>query len=141
MKQIPKTQNALVLRSDFSNQAAWTEICRIIREPVGDLQFLAYVDFLDDIEYADISKDHLMKLIPNDYNHTFIVVADRTAMVLSDFPLLIIDLYEGSGRDFRAIPSEIQGIENNLSIANMDFEEFADWVDEDGIFRGFPRNG
>jgi hypothetical protein len=30
------------------------------------------------------------------------------------------------------------GIENNLSIANMDFEEFAENVDDDGIFRGFP---
>jgi len=28
---------------------------------------------------------------------------------------------------------------NNLSIANRDFEEFANSVDEDGVFRGFPR--
>jgi hypothetical protein len=44
-----------------------------------------------------------------------------------------------SGREFRTIPSKIQGIENNLSIANMDFEEFANTVDERGVFRGFPR--
>jgi hypothetical protein len=29
------------------------------------------------------------------------------------------------------------GIENNLSIANMDFEEFGNAVGKDGIFRGF----
>jgi hypothetical protein len=29
------------------------------------------------------------------------------------------------------------GIENNLSTANMDFAEFADEVDDDGVFRGF----
>jgi uncharacterized protein DUF6924 len=29
------------------------------------------------------------------------------------------------------------GVENNLSLANMDFEEFADSVDADGVFRGF----
>jgi len=28
-------------------------------------------------------------------------------------------------------------VENNLSLANMDFEEFADSVDADGVFRGF----
>ena len=28
-------------------------------------------------------------------------------------------------------------VENNLSIANMDWEEFADAVDDAGIFRGF----
>ena len=29
------------------------------------------------------------------------------------------------------------GVENNLSISNMDFYEFADNADADGIFRGF----
>jgi hypothetical protein len=31
------------------------------------------------------------------------------------------------------------GVENNLSIANMDYSEFADEVDPDGVFRGFPK--
>jgi hypothetical protein len=26
-----------------------------------------------------------------------------------------------------------------LSIANLDFDDFADAVDQDGVFRGFPR--
>jgi hypothetical protein len=30
MKQIPKTKDALVLRADFSDQAAWEAICTII---------------------------------------------------------------------------------------------------------------
>jgi hypothetical protein len=30
------------------------------------------------------------------------------------------------------------GVENNLSLANMDFAEFADATDPDGIFCGFP---
>jgi hypothetical protein len=50
-----------------------------------------------------------------------------------------VDLYTEPECEFRAIPSQIQGIENNLSIANMDFAEFTDSVDEDGVFRGFPR--
>ena len=29
-------------------------------------------------------------------------------------------------------------MENNLSLFNMDFFEFADAVDDDGVFRGFP---
>jgi hypothetical protein len=37
----------------------------------------------------------------------------------------------------RTIPSEMWGIENNLSISNMDFEDFSNVVDEDGVFRGF----
>lgn len=36
---------------------------------------------------------------------------------------------QGSGRAFRAVPSQIQPIQNNLSIANMDFD-----------FRGIPES-
>jgi hypothetical protein len=32
------------------------------------------------------------------------------------------------------------GVENNLSIANMVFAEFAGAVDEDGVFRGFSES-
>jgi len=39
----------------------------------------------------------------------------------------------------KQLPAQIMGIENNLLLANMDFVEFADHVDKDGIFRGFPR--
>jgi len=138
MRPIPKTVNALVLRTDFSDQSAWTAICKIIQRPVGIFRFRANVEFLDDAAYADISKDQLLELIPHDYNHSFIILVDQTASLQPDYPLLIVDLYERSGNEFRAVPSQIQAIENNLSIANMDFEEFADSVDKAGVFRGFP---
>jgi hypothetical protein len=139
MKSIPKTENPLVLRTDFSDQAAWDRICKMIRKPVGIFRFRANVEFLDDKEYIDLTKDELLGLIPKNYNHNFMVIVDRTAVSLPDHPLLIVDLYESSGKEFRAIPSRVQSIENNLSIANMDFEEFAEAVDRDGVFRGFPK--
>ena len=49
----------------------------------------------------------------------------------------MVDLWEQPGRTFRVIPTEAWGVQNNLPIANMDFSEFADRVDPDGIFRGF----
>jgi len=63
---------------------------------------------------------------------------DHIALSQPDYPILVVDLYTELGRTFRVIPAEMWGIENNLSIANMDFEEFADAVDSDGVFRGFP---
>ncbi|MFK4804121.1 DUF6924 domain-containing protein [Streptomyces sp. MPA0124] len=41
------------------------------------------------------------------------------------------------GRCVRVVAAELWSIENNLSEANMDFEEFAGAVDDDGVFRGF----
>lgn len=138
MKHLSETENPLVLRIDFSSQAAWEAICAEIQKPVGIFRFRANVEFLDNTEYKDITKEQLLGLVPQDYNHSFLVVVDQPAISHPDHPLLIVDLYRGFGNEFRAIPSQIQAIENNLSIANMDFEEFAEAVDEDGIFRGFP---
>jgi hypothetical protein len=47
-----------------------------------------------------------------------------------------VDLFDEPGRTFRVIPSEMWGIENNLSTSNMGFDEFAVLADKDGIFRG-----
>ncbi len=140
MKPIPNTEKALVLRTDFSNQAAWAAIRKGIQKPVGLFRFRANVDFLDNPEYEGVDKDQLLRLIPANYDHSFIMIVDQTAVSLPDHPILIVDLFGEPGREFRAVPSEIQGIENNLSIANMDFEEFAGSVAPDGIFRGFPRH-
>lgn len=138
MKTIPDTENTLIIRTDFSDQAAWEQLCAEIRKPVSIFQFVAYVNYLDDPEFADLPKEELLKRLPSRHNHGFLIVADRMTMVHAEHPLLIIDLFDDTKRDFRVIPRQIQAIENNLSIANMDFEDFADSVDQDGIFRGFP---
>ena len=138
MKPITKTEVPIVLRTDFSDQSGWEKICAEIRKPVGIFRFRANVEFLDQAEYAGITKDNLLALLSPHYNHSFIIVADQTAMSRAEHPLLVIDLFNQRGREFRAVPSQVQGIENNLSIANMDFAEFAESVDEDGVFRGFP---
>ncbi len=138
MKQIPEPENAPVLRTDFSDQIAWEKIRAEILQPVGIFRFRANVEFIDDIDFADIRKDQLLEILPTDYNHSFIIVVDQIAISDPEHPLLLIDLFDRSVHEFRALPAQIQGIENNLSIANMDFEEFAEAVDEDGVFRGFP---
>jgi uncharacterized protein DUF6924 len=135
MKKCPDTQNAPVLRTDFSDQAAWDAIREEILKPVDG--FYANVDFIDDPDFAGVSNEALMDLIPGTMRHSFIVVADTEAMK-GEHLVLVVDLLRQQGREFRAEPSQIQGIENNLSIANMDFAEFAENCDPEGVFRGFP---
>jgi hypothetical protein len=142
LKQIPKTSDPLVIRTDFENQQAWKTICKLIREPVqvpGDT-FYAHVEFLEDAGFRGLGEKDLLSRVPSDYNHSFLFVVDRTTISHPDLTILVIDLYEDRGRTFRAIPTAVQNIENNLSIANMDFFEFAEEVDKDGIFRGFPKH-
>ena len=77
--------------------------------------------------------------VPKDYVHSVLFVGDTVAARSPEFPILVLDLRRQRGRTFRAIPSQIQAIENNLSISNMDFAEFADNAGADGVFRGFRR--
>jgi hypothetical protein len=139
-KQLPKTNNPLVVRTDFEQHQAWETICKLIRAPVyapGDA-FYAFVEFLEDVTFRGLDTKELLTRVPSDYNHSFLFVVDNTATTHPEFPILTIDLREDSGRSFRAIPSAIQAIENNLSLSNMDFFEFERAAHEDGIFRGFP---
>lgn len=139
MKELPQTEHALVVRTDFSDAAAWASLCEEIQEPVGEYQFRAYVDFLSDPEYQGLAAEELRSVLPRRYNHSFIFLVDRLTLTHSEHPILVVDLQEEEPESpFRVIPSEMWGIENNLSIANMGFEDFAHAVDEDGVFRGFP---
>ncbi len=136
MKQLPKTKDAPVLRTDFSDQDAWDAIRQEIQQPADG--FYANVEFIDDAGYSGAGKQELLELLPGGMGHSFIVVADSEAMTNAEHPLLVVDLLAQPGRQFRAEPSQIQSIENNLSIANMDFAEFAENCDPEGVFRGFP---
>jgi hypothetical protein len=137
--QIPTTANPLVIRTDFESPQVWKSICKGIRAPVpgpGDT-FYAYVEFLDDAGFRGLTSDALLARVPGGYKHPFLCVVDSETIAHPEFPILVIDLIADRGRSFRAIPCTIQSIENNLSIGNMRFFEFAGAVDQDGIFRGF----
>jgi hypothetical protein len=95
---------------------------------------LADVTLIDDPSLAGHSADSLTERVNG--HHAIFFVADTTTMVHRDHPILCIDL-RASRQPFRVIPGELWAVENNLSLANMDYEEFAEAVDAEGIFRGF----
>lgn len=135
MKAIPNTEQSPVLRTDFADEAAWESLRIAIDTPVGE--FRPYVEYISDPAYDGLSTGQVLELIPQSFKHTFLFVVDRTALTHPDRPILVIDLYAERGRTFRVVPTSMWSVENNLSIANMDFEEFAEEVDDAGIFRGF----
>ena len=139
MQQLPETENALVLRTDFTDDTAWRQICASILEPFGEFEFQANVDFLDNPEYEDTTAEQVSALIPPESNHTFMFIIDEITFTFPENTILVVDLAEQPGRSFRTVPSEMWNVENNLSLANMDFEEFSNSVDSDNIFRGFPQ--
>ena len=134
--RLPDTGGSPVLRTDFSDQATWEAIRDEIQRPSPE-GFKAGVEFIDDRAYAGMSKERLMAAVPEKYSHTFIIVVDAFAITAKDHPVLVVSLYKRSGAELRALPVTIQAIENNLSIANLDLEDFARGADKTGVFRGF----
>jgi hypothetical protein len=133
---LPKTDLALVLRSEFADAAGWTELCRLIEAPYED-GFRAYVAFINDPLLAGKTLDELMAIVGRGPYRSFFFVADRDAITNPEHPILVVDVHEKPGRAFRVIPRHAWSVENNLTLANMEFSDFADNADPDGVFRGF----
>jgi hypothetical protein len=131
---IPTSENALLIRTDFSDQGAWDELIAAAREPAD--VFIFNMEVVDDRANSGMTVEQIMEALPESYPHSFIVVADGPAISQPDYPLLVVDLLEERGQQFRAVAAVISQIDNNLSVANMGFEEFAGLVDEGGVFRG-----
>jgi Domain of unknown function (DUF6924) len=138
MVTLPQTSATPLIRTDFSDFAAWKAACARIATPSEEDGFLAVVEILDDPAYDGLTSEQLLAMAPESLNQAILIVADKIALSSTEVPLLVIALNRDRGREIRVIASELWGVENNLSLANMDFHEFADSVDEDGVFRGFP---
>lgn len=123
------------VRTDFSNQATWLSTLATVVARHGIFKGAFHV--VDDPAYAGATPEQIVGRLGPGFQQTFIFVADSTTLSHPDRPVLVVDLWEGSLDEFRAIPSEIAAIQINLALANMDFEEFAGAADPDGIFRGF----
>ena len=134
--KIPTSENALLIRTDFSDQSAWKKLAAAARKP--DDPFTFNMEIVDERANSGATVEQLMQALPEDYPHSFMVVADSISISQPDNPLLVVDLAEERGRQFRTVAAQVASIDNNLSIANMDFEEFAGLVDESGVFRGIP---
>ena len=138
MKNLPETENSLLLRTDFSDDAAWAALCDAAQAQ-SEEGFQARLECISDRAYDGLTIDQLAALARTNDDLGYIFLADRVALTNPEQPILVVDLYDEPGRTFRVIPREMWGVENNLSLANMDYSDFADNVDRDGVFRGFPR--
>ncbi|GAB3849114.1 hypothetical protein GCM10027610_071720 [Dactylosporangium cerinum] len=76
--------------------------------------------------------------MPGAADRSFLFLVDSVTITHPEMPLLAVDLCYEPGRSFWVVPTEMWSVENNLSLFNMDFSDFANNVDPDGVFRGFP---
>ena len=136
MKQLPRTDNPPAVRTEFSDDRSWENVWARIQEPSGD-GFVANLHVVNDPAYDGLSAEQLPSILQQQSDWPFVVLIDKTALSHQEHPVLVVDLLDEPGRTVRVVPSQLWAVENNLSIANMGFAEFADAAGPDGIFRGW----
>lgn len=124
-----------VIRTDYSNDAAWIAIKRAVKQPTKPDGFVANVAFVDDAALDRVSLGGLRRALLRS-RHPVAFAADTRTMTDPERPLVCISVRENA-QAFLALPDQVVWIESNLSIGNMEFEEFSGAVDPDGVFRGF----
>jgi hypothetical protein len=133
MKSLPQSDDTLLIRTDFSDQEGWKALRIAVMTPNED-DFLANVHFVDDLAYRDVTAEQLAALLDP---HALLIVADKLSIASPEQPLLCIYGGEEGTEQLRVVAEELWSIENNISIANMDWVEFTSAAADDGIFRGF----
>jgi hypothetical protein len=140
--------DALVIRTDYSNDAAWQLVATGLQQPWTD-DMEASCHFVDDPGWAGADADEVLAVLPEDPPEV-VFLADALTM-RGERPLLAVstdpdvvdqdDPIPGLGftRRFRILPAAVAGMVGNLAIANMDFEDFSSSAHGDAqkIHRGF----
>jgi hypothetical protein len=148
--------HALVVRTDFTDEAAWERVARELRKPLpGDEPASPYL--ISDPGYADATAERVLQdvretlssLVPPGWAGPClpgaVFIADGTTMSEPGHPLLAVSTEEDDetpeedgpeedgedfGRRFRLLPDAAVEISVNLGLGNMDFADFAG----DGVY-------
>jgi hypothetical protein len=105
-----------VIRTDFTDEAAWKKIKRDVTA-TNTMGFFANVRFVNEKQYSGLTGQELLQNFPNPNEYGCIFVADAITMSTMEHHLLVLDPSNPTGKIFRVIPSEAWGVENNLSLA------------------------
>lgn len=136
MTGLPSTEASLLVRTDFTDGDAWEET-KAASLAENDDGFRAYVHVVDDATLGEATwQDVRRATMALDHRAAVLFIADSAALT-GDHPIQVVDLSSASRPPFRCVASELWGVDNNVNIAKMDWEDYADNVESDGVYRGF----
>lgn len=136
---------SLFIRTDFSDKEAWEILqadTEAVRRNADGIAVRAGLTIVDDHTFDALSIGELLELADGAVDYAF--VADSQTFENPRRPILVVDL-SGDREDddtsiltFRVTPELLASVESNLSLANLDFADYIDNIDGDGVFTGGP---
>lgn len=126
---------SLLVRTNFTDDAAWAKLCALVQAPSQE-DYRAELICMSDRQLENVAPKTIARQVYQDLGHSVVFVADDRAMNDPDHPILCVSADDAVVASFRVVPEEIWAPENNLRIANLDFEDFVNATDAGGVFRG-----
>lgn len=129
----PDDLTSLVLRTDFSDAGSW----EVVRAALDAADRYVHATCVSDPGFDGVSVHVLIAeeaAADEDDKIVGVFLADAITMADPARPLLGLDLPDEPGRTFRVPAQWFPHVSANLSIANMDFADFADAADDSGTF-------
>lgn len=139
---------SLLVRTDFTDDDAWEQVRDEATREYGRDGFRAYVEPVSDPEWDGVAWEAVKAAAPaGDEGPSVLFIADSITFASPAHPVLVVDLQdkflsvtefsEIAGRTpFRCIPSALWDVENNLNIANLDWEDYVSLADG-GVYRSY----
>lgn len=126
--ELTEVNGPILVRTDFSDDAAWAEVVDQARSIIVD-DWFADFSFVNDRDFEGMLPEELRALHPsvveaNDLNYTFFAIADESTFRNADRDLLLVDALNAHEDPLRCIPEKLGLVIENLELANVDWEEF-----------------
>lgn len=140
---LPQGQSILV-RTDFTDDAAWRALLQDAQAVHTDTAGFDAQAVLTPVDNRDFDGWTVAMLLDLDVDSGYLFVADARTFADPERPILVLDTDQVEDSDpeeptsFRVVPEQLASVENNLSIANLGFIDYAESAGADGVFRGLP---
>ncbi|WP_431874649.1 DUF6924 domain-containing protein [Amycolatopsis sacchari] len=125
MAVLPGSDRTPLVRTDFSDDAAW----QALLGEIGD----GWVVVVDDPAYRGLSVADLVALVPDSRLYPVLVIADDFSA--GERTVLLVDVVEEPGRTLRATPEGARSMISNLSIQNRTFDDYIDSAGASGVYQ------
>ena len=146
-KRLDVAHNTALLRVDFDDDSIWRRVRDAVLAPLtpGDVSNLIVIEDKE-FEGVDLAR---LETAPEGYEKRVLIVFDRQSREHATHPLLLIDWFAEVDEDdderfmpgaIRIAPEHVPEAEINLSLANMDLDDYVAHADQEGIFRGFRKS-
>jgi hypothetical protein len=136
MSSLPESEIYLLVRTYFGDDAGWNALTAVIAEG-SEEGYFATVEYVDDRRFEGFSVEALEAAHPHRADGWDVMyVADERAIKEPAHPLLLVRVGSREELPFRCRADLLYEVDANLSLANLDWDDFRDQVDESGVYGG-----